>query len=156
MQIAIRQADAESVRSWLPLFLAYLDFYRTTQPAKACAAFLEQRLRKGEAVVFLAEDAAGVQGFALLYPGFSSLGLRPHWLLHDLFVSPASRGGGVGQLLLEHCQRHVAALGGGVTLQTAHDNLNAQRLYERSGFKLDTEFRVYEWSESSSSAPAAP
>ncbi|OQS43949.1 GNAT family N-acetyltransferase [Chromobacterium haemolyticum] len=155
MQIAVRQADAESVRSWLPIFLTYLDFYRTAQPAEACAAFLEQRLRMGEAVVFLAEDAAGVQGFALLYPGFSSLALRPHWLLHDLFVSPACRGGGVGQLLLEHCQAHVAALGGGLTLQTAHDNLSAQRLYERSGFKLDTEFRVYEWS-APSPQPAAP
>ncbi|KMN81178.1 hypothetical protein VK98_14855 [Chromobacterium sp. LK11] len=156
MQIAIRQAGAESVRDWLPLFLGYLDFYRTAQPAEACAAFLEQRLRKGEAVVFLAEDAAGVQGFALLYPGFSSLSLRPHWLLHDLFVSPACRGGGVGRLLLEHCQAHVAALGGGLTLQTAHDNLNAQRLYQQSGFKLDTEFRVYEWSAPASAPPAAP
>lgn len=146
MQIAIRQADAESVPRWLPLFLAYLDFYRVAQTADDCAAFLEQRLRQGEALVFLAEDTAGAQGFALLYPGFSSLALRPHWLLHDLFVSPACRGGGVGRLLLEHCQAHVAALGGGITLQTAHGNLNAQRLYEQSGFKLDSEFRVYEWS----------
>lgn len=146
MQIAIRQAGVESVRCWLPLFLAYLDFYQVAQPAEACAAFLEQRLSTGEAVVFLAEDAAGVQGFALLYPGFSSLALRPHWLLHDLFVSPACRGGGVGRVLLERCQAHVAALGGGLTLQTAHGNLNAQRLYEQSGFKLDSEFRVYEWS----------
>lgn len=146
MQIAIRQADAESVRSWLPLFLAYLDFYQVAQPAEACAAFLEQRLSKGEAVVFLAQDSAGVQGFALLYPGFSSLSLRPHWLLHDLFVAPASRGNGVARVLLRHCQAHVAALGGGLTLQTAHGNLNAQRLYEQSGFKLDSEFRVYEWS----------
>ncbi|POZ60099.1 GNAT family N-acetyltransferase [Chromobacterium alticapitis] len=142
----IVQATPESVDDWLPLFSAYLDFYQVAQSREHCRDYLRQRLSQRQALVFVAGDADGPNGFVLLYPGYSSLSLQPCWILNDLFVSPKARGRGVAGQLIERAQRHMRELGGGeLMLQTAHDNLTAQRLYESLGFALDREFRVYYW-----------
>ncbi|WP_168209671.1 GNAT family N-acetyltransferase [Chromobacterium paludis] len=139
-------ATPESLDEWLPLFTAYLAFYRVNQPAEACLSFLSERLRRRQAVAFVAAEQTQPQGFALMYTGFSSLTLRPCWTLHDLYVAPEGRGRGIGEQLIRRCQEYVHALGGGeIMLQTAHDNHPAQRLYERTGFALDRDFRVYGW-----------
>ena len=48
------------------------------------------------AEVLLAEDAGGVQGFALFFHNFSTWEGRPGIYLEDLFVRPEARGGGTG------------------------------------------------------------
>lgn len=146
MTLKITPLAPHQAASCLPLFQAYLAFYHVEQAAADCLAFLEARLSHHEARLWLAEDAGVPVGFALMYPGFNSLTLKPSWLLHDLYVAPEYRGSGVSKQLLQVCQAHVLGLGGGdIMLQTAHDNSKAQRLYERNGFALDTDFRVYYW-----------
>jgi GNAT superfamily N-acetyltransferase len=52
------------------------------------------------AEVLLAEDAGGVQGFALFFHNFSTWEGRPGIYLEDLFVRPEARGRGYGRALL--------------------------------------------------------
>ncbi|OWY40102.1 GNAT family N-acetyltransferase [Xenophilus sp. AP218F] len=145
MKRRIALATPESVPKWLPLFQAYLRFYRVEQAPDSCAEFLAERLRRRQAVAFVyGEDAPS--GFALMYAGFSSLTLRPAWLLHDLYIAPEARRQGAGEALIRRCQQYARELGGGeITLQTAHDNLPAQALYQKTGFLPDQAFRVYCW-----------
>lgn len=146
MALNISPVTPRQLGRCLPLFQAYLAFYQVTQPTADCLAFLEARLQQQQAWLWLAEDAGVAAGFALMYPGFNSLTLKPNWLLHDLYVAEEYRGRGISKLLLQTCQAHVLSQGdGGIMLQTAHDNIKAQQLYERNGFVLDRDFRVYYW-----------
>jgi len=146
MTLKITPLSSHDSITCLPLFKAYLAFYQVEQSDADCLAFLDERLQKHEARIWLAEDAGVAVGFALMYPGFNSLTLKPNWLLHDLFVTPDYRGCGVSKQLLQCCQAHVLALGGGgIMLQTATDNTVAQALYESNGFVRDNAFLVYNW-----------
>ena len=70
--------------------------------------------------------------------------MRRAWLLNDLFVDSAARGQGVGERLLDAAAAHGRAGGAAwLMLQTAHDNLPAQRLYARAGWHLDQHFQSY-------------
>ncbi|CAA9431073.1 MAG: hypothetical protein AVDCRST_MAG37-607 [uncultured Rubrobacteraceae bacterium] len=63
---------------------------------------------------------------------------------NDLFVTPEARGRGFGAALLAETRRFAAETGAkGLTLVTAVDNLPAQRLYERMGWKRDETFYHY-------------
>ncbi|CUA82515.1 MULTISPECIES: GNAT family N-acetyltransferase [Gulbenkiania] len=144
--LVIRRASFSDVPAFLALFVDYLAFYHVVQAPADCRRFLENRLKAGDAVVLLgSSDSGAVQGFALLYPGFSSLTLRPNWLLHDLFVAPAARGQGLAEALIRAAQEEVARQGGEMMLETAHDNLTAQSVYRRCGLVPDTTFATWRW-----------
>lgn len=139
--VEARPADIESL---LPLFLGYLEFYRQpTDPAKA-RAFLSERLERSESKVFLAKLDDKPVGFVQLYPTFASLAMKRSWVLYDLFVMPAARKRGVAKALMERARQLAVETGAeGLILETATDNLPAQRLYERLGWKRDEEFYRY-------------
>jgi len=141
---AVRRAGLADLDRLLPLFGAYREFYRrTAEPARE-RSFLAERIPKGEAVVFLAESNGTAVGFTLLYPLFSSLSLRPVWVLNDLYVRPDARRTGVGAALLRHARQFAHDTGAEyLTLETARDN-PAQRLYEAEGWKRDEAFLHYE------------
>jgi GNAT superfamily N-acetyltransferase len=74
-------------------------------------------------------------GIAVCFLGFSTFAAKPLLNLHDLAVSAAHRGHGVGAKLLETVEQAAAALGCcKVTLEVREDNPVAQRLYQRHGF----------------------
>lgn len=102
-------------------------------------AFLAQRIRAGESLVLLADvPGAGTVGFAQVYRTFSSLALRPVWILSDLYVDPSGRRTGAGRALLRDVLRRAREAGAaGVQLETAYDNRVAQSLYEAEGFERD-------------------
>jgi GNAT superfamily N-acetyltransferase len=144
-RVTVRPALAADVEQLVPLFGSYREFYgQPTDPARE-RRFLADRVDRGEAVVFLAEDRAGrAVGFTLLYPSFSSISLRPIWVLNDLFVVPEARRQGTGGRLLVAAREFARASGADyVTLETAIDN-PARRLYEAHGWKQDTAFLHYE------------
>jgi ribosomal protein S18 acetylase RimI-like enzyme len=149
--VTVRRATPADVEAVAPLFLLYLDFYRQQHDEAAAAAFLRARLEREESVVLLAEPTGdgpapgGPLGFVQLYPGFDSLSLAVSWVLNDLYVLETARGRGVGAALMEHAEA-VARDAGAValTLETAHDNHVAQRLYERQGYEVDEVYRTYE------------
>ena len=143
---AVRRATAVDVALVAPLFALYREFYGKPYDEPAAAAFLRDRLHRDESVVLLAEPAGGAPvGFVQLYPGFESLSLAPTWILNDLYVLATARGQGVAAALMEHAERLAREAGAvSLTLETAHDNLVAQRLYERQGYRVEDQYRHYE------------
>jgi ribosomal protein S18 acetylase RimI-like enzyme len=70
----------------------------------------------------------------LLFTVSTALGQRVA-ILDDLVVNPATRGSGVGKILLDAALNFCNERGfGRVSLQTDFDNHIAQRLYESIGF----------------------
>jgi len=143
----IVRAGVEHLELVAPLFDAYRQFYRLAPDLTGARAYLAERLRNGEAVVFLALEEGGAPaplGFMLLYPTFSSLSMRCSWILNDLYVVPGARRRGVAHALLAAARRLAVETGAaGLSLETARDNLPAQRLYEQLGWKRDQEFYRY-------------
>jgi GNAT superfamily N-acetyltransferase len=130
-----------------PLFDLYRQFYGLPAAPQVAAGFISERLDRGDSVIFLARREEAGLGFVQLYPVFSSTAARPGrlWLLNDLFVTAAARGLGVGRALMERARNHALDSGAtGIFLQTARDNLTAQRLYESLGYRRDDLFLVYE------------
>ncbi|TYR75753.1 GNAT family N-acetyltransferase [Rossellomorea vietnamensis] len=127
------------------VFNQYRVFYEQQSDIESCRDFLRKRMEREESVIFLAVEEQGEVveplGFTQIYPIFSSVSLKTHWLLNDLFVAEKARRRGIGEELLNHAKQLAESTGAkGVTLETAHDNYNAQKLYEKFGFVKHTEF----------------
>lgn len=141
----VRQATILDLETLVPLFDAYRQFYQ--QPADPVLArqFLGDRFAHQESVILLAETTdEQALGFTQLFPLFSSTRAARTYLLNDLFVAAEARRLGVARRLLEDAARTARALGAiGMSLSTAHSNLNAQRLYESLGWQHEQEFREY-------------
>lgn len=143
--IRIVRARGADVPRLVPLFVAYRRFYHRASDPTAARRYLARRFARDEAVVFLAERASVPVGFTLLYPTFSSLAMKPVWILNDLFVVPEARRAGVATRLLERARAMAQRSGAvGLLLDTARDNRAAQRLYASSGWTRDEKFLHYE------------
>ena len=67
--------------------------------------------------------------------------MRNVWVLNDLFVSPAARGHGVATSLMQAATSFAKESGAArMTLATAMDNVPAQALYDKLGWKRDETF----------------
>lgn len=101
-------------------------------------AFLVRQLDESEAFVLVAEMDGGVVGYA--YAGIEGqdyMSLRgPAGALYDIVVDPARRGQGVGRALLDATIAELTSRGAPrLLLHTATQNLPAQRLFARAGFR---------------------
>jgi ribosomal protein S18 acetylase RimI-like enzyme len=146
--LEVIQASAQHVDLIAPLFDAYRQFYQQPSDPIRARDFLAQRLAQRESVIFLASLRHGQThmpvGFTQLYPSFSSISMRPIWILYDLFVLPEARQHGVGRALLEAARHHAEHTHAAeMTLQTAVDNRAAQALYESLGWKRDEAYLTY-------------
>jgi GNAT superfamily N-acetyltransferase len=145
MAIQALRADASHLDKIASLFDAYRGFYGQPSNLPKSRDFIAERIARDESVIFYAEDANGeALGFVQLFPTFSSIDAHRTWLLGDLFTAPAARGKGVGTLLM-NTARDFARLTGakGMTLETATDNVVAQRLYESLGYVRDPGYYTY-------------
>jgi ribosomal protein S18 acetylase RimI-like enzyme len=140
------RATSDHLSQLSKLFDLYRVFYQQPSNLDAAKAFLKDRFRSNDSVIFIAiaSDGTGL-GFTQLYPSFSSVSLMPIYILNDLFVSSEARKKGVGEALLEKAKHFtISRYGKGLTLETAIDN-PAQKLYVRLGFKKDSEVNHYTW-----------
>jgi GNAT superfamily N-acetyltransferase len=141
----VRQAGLDDLERIVPLFDAYRQFYNQPPDLDLARAFLRDRLRNHESVIFLALDPQGeALGFTQLYPSFSSGAARRIFILNDLYVIPEARRRKVGHALLEAVAEFGRRNGAvRLTLSTALSNSSAQALYERAGWKRDSVFCAY-------------
>jgi GNAT superfamily N-acetyltransferase len=143
----VKRAVVADLDAVAPLFDAYRQFYGQHSDLAAARAFLEERMRREESVIFLAiADGEGNEalGFTQLYPSFSSVSVRRLWILNDLFVRPGIRRGGVGRRLLERAREWAIETDAkGLMLATAVTNAAARALYESCGWRRDEEFEHY-------------
>lgn len=144
MAVEVFQADVSHLDALVPLFDGYRQFYEQPSDLAGARNFLETRLTNQDSVIFLARLAGEAAGFTQLYPSFSSVSMKRLWILNDLFVAPTARKHGVAQALILRAQDFAKQRGAkGLMLETAHDNLPAQRLYERLGWQRETAFYTY-------------
>ena len=141
----VRAAAADDLPRLAAMFDAYREFYGQ-KPAgeQAATAFLRERLETGDSRILVAEAAGEVVGFAQLYPLLSSVAMRRCWVLNDLYVDPARRGGGAAGALLDRAAQIGRETGAPyLELATARDNRAAQTLYEKHGWRRDDVFVSY-------------
>ena len=142
--IKIIRADRTHVDQVAPLFDLYRQFYKQPPDSEGARGFIGDRLEFGESVIFLALAGDRPVGFTQLYPSFSSISMRRLWILNDLFVAAEARKLGAGRALLDRAREWgVETDAKELELSTANDNLTAQRLYQRTGWKRDLEFIHY-------------
>ncbi len=131
----IRPLTTQDHVNWMPLWQAYLDFYKHPLP-QALTEDVFARLCQGEALVGLvAEDENGaLLGFMNLVFHPSTWSLTSYCYVEDLLVDPQARGKGIARALFDHagelaksrqCDR--------VYWLTATDNTTARKLYDSIG-----------------------
>ncbi|MHA6531089.1 GNAT family N-acetyltransferase [Paenibacillus sp. BAC0078] len=145
----LEQAGCGDVELVAPLFDEYRVYYGQVSDLETARRFLKERLENKESVLFMTVTGEGssrrAEGFAQLYPSFSSVTAERLWILNDLFVAAEQRGHGLGSLLLEGVRNFALSTGSkGVTLTTMTHNTEAQRLYEANGYIRDDEFYTYD------------
>jgi len=145
-QAICSRATLDDLDALAPLFDGYRVFYKQPPDPALARAFIEERLRRDESVVFIARDGGNREalGFTQLYPMFSSVSAHRIWVLNDLFVAPAARKRGVARALMD-CARDFATEAGALRLilETAEDNHAAQALYESLGYVRESGERHY-------------
>lgn len=140
----ILKASPKDTSTVAPLFDAYRQFYRRPPDLEGARRYLFARLSKGESVLFYATMNSQAAGFVQLYPMFSSVSMRRQWILNDLYVHPDFRRKGVGQALLNTAEKLAETTGANrLILETAMDNVDAQRLYENMGWQRETGLHTY-------------
>ncbi|MDQ0121779.1 GNAT superfamily N-acetyltransferase [Pseudomonas lini] len=145
MPLQALRADPSHLDKIASLFDAYRGFYGQPSNLTQSRNFIAERLARDESTIFFVQDANGdALGFVQLYPTFSSIDAHRTWLLSDLFTTPAARGRGVGTLLMNTARTFALLTGAkGLVLETATDNVGAQRLYESLGYVRDTGYYTY-------------
>jgi GNAT superfamily N-acetyltransferase len=143
--VSVHQATLAEVERIVPLFDAYRQFYSKPSNLEESHAFLLERFKHNQSIIFIANDNTGTAiGFVQLYPSFSSVSAARIFILNDLFVVPSARRRGVASLLLKAAADYGRAAGAiRLTLSTGVSNKDAQVLYERGGWNRDSEFYVY-------------
>ena len=127
------------------LFDQYRQFYKQKSNLAESRKFIEQRLIAQDSIIFLAKNEnQNALGFTQLYPLFNSITCKRSLILYDLFVSPDHCRQGVAQQLMKIAKDYALKTGvDRMELSTSKTNLNAQKLYESLGWKIDLEFNYY-------------
>jgi GNAT superfamily N-acetyltransferase len=145
-ELQLLKVTLEKVGLIAPLFDAYRRFYGQAADLESARQFLFERLQRDESVIFAVTEDEQALGFTQLYPSFSSVSMKPIWILNDLFVAETARRRGIGARLLTAARDHAVQTGAvRLVLATGVENRTAQALYERQGWQKDTAFFHYEF-----------
>lgn len=134
--LSVRALRLEDRPRWLPLWQAYLDFYRSELDPSVTHTVFDALVGPDPSTEGLVAIADGPDGQTML--GFAHCVLHPNtWstqrdtYLEDLFVVPSARGKGVGRALIQAISERGTALGHRrVHWLTESDNAKARRLYD--------------------------
>jgi len=131
--VQIKPVTPDDHAQWLPLWQAYLRFYKTELPESVSQSTWERLLDGSEpthaALAWKDGNAVGMVHF--IYH-------RSNWSIHnacylqDLIVAPDQRGTGIGRLLIEHVYATAKQDGCDKVHWLTHEtNATAIQLYER-------------------------
>jgi ribosomal protein S18 acetylase RimI-like enzyme len=140
----VRKANSTDLSQLSELFDGYRQFYQQNSNLTAAKQFIAARLNNNESVIFVVESGGKLLGFTQLYPSFSSVSMQRLWVLNDLFVAGDARKQGVAAKLMAAAKKFATETGSkGLILETDLDNLAAQKLYDKLGYKLQNSTRHY-------------
>lgn len=140
------RAAKTNIEEIATLFDHYRMFYRQPSDVERAKQFLTERFQNKDSIIFMAvsEENKAI-GFTQLYPSFSSVSTQRTYILNDLYVAETHRNKGVGEALMNRAKKFAIENGSkGLTLETEVTN-PAQHLYERLGWKKDTDKFQYTW-----------
>ncbi|KAA9021084.1 GNAT family N-acetyltransferase [Niallia endozanthoxylica] len=141
----IYQATIEDLEGISHLFNGYRMFYQQTSDLEGAKTYIKNRLENKDSIIFVVKDKQEYLGFTQLYPTFSSISMKRAWVLNDLYVDTETRNQGIGNMLLHKAKDFAIETGAkSISLETAPDNYAAQRLYEKNGYKRDSQFYHYD------------
>jgi GNAT superfamily N-acetyltransferase len=152
--VVVRPVVEGDVERWLPLWQAYLRFYREPLPDSTTRRTFERLVHRDDGMVGLvaareagrAGDGGGERellGLAHLVFHASTWSTSTYCYLEDLWVDPAARGARVGNALIEATYRVAAERGAArVYWHTQQYNGAARSLYDTVA--TPTSFVVYE------------
>ena len=141
----IRLIEKDDAALLVPVFDAYRQFYEQPSDEAGALAYLEERLPAGDCFGVVATDDRGAAaGFGLIYPTYSSVRLKPVWVLNDFFVVPGERSSGLASRLMVRLfalaeERAIPQ----IALITHQSNDRAQAHYKKMGWK-QSEFLRFE------------
>ncbi len=144
--VTLRPATGADVPVILELIRGLAEYERLAAECVATEAALSETLfgARPQAEVILALADGMPAGFALFFHNYSTFLARHGIFLEDLFVKPAFRGRGIGQLLLVHLAQLAVSRGCGRLEWSVLDwNTDAIRFYETLGAKAMDEWTVY-------------
>jgi len=120
MQLRRRaEIDGDAAESLQPRFVRYLE--------------------GADAAAFVAEDDGHVVGFANVEFRPRLTDVRPYAKFMNLVVVPEARGRGIGRGLVDAVEAAARSRQCEfVTLETAHDRVEAKALYESAGYENDS------------------
>ncbi len=141
MSKIIRRATLDDLDALGALFDAYRVFYEQSSDITAARAFMKNRLERDEIISYLALMGDTPQGFANIYPSYSSVAMAPIWVLNDLYVAKEARRTGIANTLMTHISTDARAQNViRLSLETAADNTGAQKCYEGFGWRKNNCF----------------
>jgi len=143
--INIIQAKEEHIPILVPLLDKYRIFYDQNSDQQGAKKFLEARIKHTDSIIFIAFYDGSPAGFTQLYSSYSTVNLKPIFILNDLYVYNEFRKKGIGEVLLNSAKDYcIFSDYKGLALETAINN-PAQKLYERLGWKKNTSSLYYFW-----------
>ncbi len=142
--LIVAKASVDDLTELASMFNEYRQFYKQPSDETACKEFLKLRFENGESSAFLARIGDTPAGFIHLYPGFSSIHLKPMWRMNDLYVRSIARRKGVGFALLDAAKQMAIDTDAiFINLSTLQSNVAAQQVYESKGYRRDRTFYHY-------------
>ncbi len=145
--INIIQAKEEHIPILIPLLNKYRIFYGQNSDEPGAGRFLEARIKNKDSTIFIAFYNGSPAGFTQLYSTFSTVNLKPLFILNDLYVYNEFRKKGIGEELLNSAKNYCILLDyKGLALETAINN-PTQKLYKRLGWKKNTSSLYYFWED---------
>lgn len=134
----IKLATYEDLDDVISIVKQYRTFYEVhDQNVEDIKQFMAERLSNHDSKVFIAVKGQEVVGFIQLYPSFSTVSLKPQWILNDFFVSPLERQKGCGSALMSAVINHFKTSAKGFILVTDKTNTIASKFYKKHGWKTD-------------------
>jgi ribosomal protein S18 acetylase RimI-like enzyme len=142
--MSVQKASINDLNALTELFDSYRVFYEQESNLEGANSFLKERLLNEDSVIFIAYDESNPVGFVQLYPTFSSVSMKKSWILNDLYVNASARKKGFGEKLIHAAIEFAKEIGAkGLLLETGQENVTAQRLYEKIGFKKEENYFYY-------------
>lgn len=131
--VQTRPVTAEDHAAWLPLWHAYLAFYKTELDQSVSQMTWQRMLDPNEPThASLAWQNGRAVGMVNFIYHRSNWSMNNACYLQDLFVIPELRGTGLGRLLIEHVYASAKADGCDKVHWLTHEtNATAIQLYER-------------------------
>ncbi len=134
----VRPLKAEDKSQWTPLWQGYLEFYKTELSDEQSELTWQRLLDNDFNLHCLVFELDGkIQGITHYSFQTSTWAHKNYCYLEDLFIAPASRGKGLGRLLIDSV-KDIAVSEGSSRLywNTDETNATARKLYD--SYSLDS------------------